>query len=78
MLTTDTVASPCPLANEDYLHKTVVLSFVFRVAVAWSSARIGGNLLASGDKLFREISGPGGGRLGVLRRRRLNTSFTLE
>jgi len=37
-----------------------------RVAVAWSSTRIEGNLVASEDKVLREIIGPRCGRLGVL------------
>ena len=73
-----TVASPCSFANEDNLHKKAVSSFVLCVAVAWSYTRIEGNLLASGGEVLGEVSGPIGGRLGVLQCTKLSTSLTLE
>lgn len=66
LFASNTVARPCPfaeVANEDNLRKKAVLSFVLRVAAAWSPTRIEGNLIASKDKVLREIRGPRGGRL---------------
>lgn len=73
-----TVAGTCSVANEDNLHKKAFSSFVLRVALAWSSTRTEGNLLASGEKVLREIGGPRRGRLAVLLCRKLSTSLTLE
>jgi hypothetical protein len=69
---------PQKCANEDNLRKKADSSFVLPVAVASSSARIEGNRLAPEDKVLREISGPRGGRFGVLQCTELSASLTLK
>jgi hypothetical protein len=48
------------------------------VAVAWSPVRMEGNLLASEDKVLREISVPRAGRLAVLQYVKLSTYLTFR